>query len=83
MAFEPEFVRALSNKRIKIIDRTDLYKCFYCKQIYARNETASMKECRYHGHDCMCSDPHKSYSRCCRLPYHSEVELDIAKQPYQ
>ena len=81
MAFAPEFVRALSNKRIKIIDKSDLYKCFYCKNIYAKNEYFSMKECRYHGVDCVCSNQTGKYSQCERLPYHSEVELDIAKPP--
>ena len=41
-----------------------------------------MSECKYHELGCACSRPDNgpSYSRCRRLPYHSEVEMDIAKQ---
>jgi hypothetical protein len=81
MAFETEFVKALSSKRVNIIDERDLYECYYCQKIFAKNESASIKECRYHSLHCMCRNTDTSYGKCCRLPYHSPVELDIAKPP--
>lgn len=80
MAFEPEYVKALSRKTVKTIDKNDLYVCYYCDKIFARNESSSMKECKYHKIRCDCN-LERSYSSCCRLPYHSEEKLDIATPP--
>ena len=79
MSFEPEFVNALNSTTIKEYTEDDLYKCYYCNQIFARNERSSMKECTYHKDGCTCRS--NSYSKCSRLPYHSETPIAIADEP--
>jgi hypothetical protein len=78
MGFEEEFVEALSANFVKKYTQADLFRCFYCNGVFARNETSVQKECRYHNKDCECKFIRAT---CTRLPFHSEVALDIATPP--
>lgn len=79
MGFEEEFVKALSANYVKIYTQADLFRCFYCNKVFARNEMGVNKECRYHEKGCGCNFPTRI--NCTRLPFHSETPLDIANLP--
>ena len=75
---EYKFVEALRCRRVVEHSIDDLYRCYYCNQVFSHTERDSQKECKYHSIGCNC----KSYKYgCTRLPYHSETRLDIANEP--
>jgi hypothetical protein len=79
MSFDNKFIEALRNKTYTIFNKDDLYSCYYCHLIFARGEKSASKECRYHSVKCACLP--RRINTCTRLPYHSEVKIDIAIEP--
>ena len=79
MGCVPEFVQAIRTCGVKKYKIEDLFRCYYCNQVFARTEKSSQRECKYHRETCLCERKHK-YG-CTRLPFHSETPLDIAHKP--
>ena len=73
MGCEPKFVNAVRCRQVKKYNVENLFRCYYCQQVYARDETASQRECKYHKKDCTCRTIDK-YG-CSRIPFHSEQFL--------
>lgn len=77
LGFEKEFIDAIVTPKSSV-RKKDYFSCYYCKNIYAKNEKRCMDECSYHGLGCECR---YSYRGCRRIPYHSEIKITGAVEP--
>ena len=77
LGFEDEFVNALIKPKKTLTIDSDLFVCYYCKNIYSKDERKAYEECDYHTNQCSC----RFNKGCRRIPCHSPIKVEGAFEP--
>lgn len=73
---DPKFLKAMTPAAPHENRCDNMFLCYYCGNVYLKDEYQVKEECRYHSSDCKCLDP---YSKgCARVFIHSEFPIEYA-----